>query len=119
MAEFMLLSIPWADRMNNFMTSLGFMGKGMGGILAVILLITLLVVLIMKVEPMIDSKGGGTQGKEAGKACAEGNLRAVKEIERSNQFIRPPPEQKRTPAADFLHFLHAFVYTRYQMCKKG
>ena len=47
MAEFMLLSIPWADRMNNFMTSLGFMGKGMGGILAVILLITLLAVLIM------------------------------------------------------------------------
>lgn len=56
MAEFMLLSLPWADRMTNFMTSLGFMGKGMGGILAVILLITLLVVLIMKVEPMIAKK---------------------------------------------------------------
>ena len=56
MAELMLLSIPWADRMHNFMTSLGFMGKGMGGILAVILLITLLVVLIMKVEPMIAQK---------------------------------------------------------------
>ena len=64
MAEFMLLSIPWADRMNNFMTSLGFMGKGMGGILAVILLITLLVVLIMKVEPMIAHKEEARRAKK-------------------------------------------------------
>lgn len=56
MVEFMLLSLPWADRMSNFMTSLGFMGKGMGGILAVILVITLLVVLIMRFEPLLAKK---------------------------------------------------------------
>lgn len=64
MAEWMLLSIPWADRMRNFMTSLGFMGKGMGGILAVILLITLLVVLIMKIEPLIAKKEEAHRAKK-------------------------------------------------------
>ena len=71
MAEFMLLSIPWADRMNNFMTSLGFMGKGMGGILAVILLITLLV-LIMKVEPMIAQKEEARRAKKLEKRAQKG-----------------------------------------------
>ena len=64
MAELMLLLIPWADRMHNFMTSLGFMGKGMGGILAVLLLITLLVALIMKVEPMIAQKEEARRAKK-------------------------------------------------------
>mgnify|MGYP000028374018 CR=1 FL=1 len=104
MAEFMLLSIPWADRMNNFMTSLGFMGKGMGGILAVILLITLLVVLIMKVEPMIAQKEEARRGKEAGKACAEGNLRAVKEIERSNHSFARRRSKRGLRRRIFSHF---------------
>ncbi len=64
MAEFMLLSIPWADRMSNFMTSLGIMGKGMGGIMAVILLITLLVVLIMKIEPWLAQKEEARRAKK-------------------------------------------------------
>ncbi len=64
MAEFMLLSIPWADRMSNFMTSLGIMGKGMGGIMAVILLITLLVVLIMKIEPWFAQKEEARRAKK-------------------------------------------------------
>lgn len=64
MVEFMLLSLPWADRMSNFMTSLGFMGKGMGGILAVILVITFLVVLIMKFEPLLAKKEEARRAKK-------------------------------------------------------
>lgn len=64
MAERMLLSIPWDERMHNFVTSLGFMGKGMGGILAVILLITLLVILIMKVEPWITNREEAHRAKK-------------------------------------------------------
>ncbi|HIT54591.1 MAG TPA: hypothetical protein IAD07_11715 [Candidatus Fimivicinus intestinavium] len=64
MADFMLLSIPWEERLQNFITSLGFMGKGMGGILIVILLITLLVVLVMKIDPVLTKREEARKAKK-------------------------------------------------------